>query len=95
MAANGRRNLVFIDGILNKYKYLNILKENLKQSAIKLNLLDDFYFQQDNDSKHTAGIVRKWIVYSTPHTLQTPRRPKSVCLHSMLCKSCMCGQIFL
>ncbi|KOX77774.1 hypothetical protein WN51_10564 [Melipona quadrifasciata] len=55
---NRTGNLVFIDGILNKYKYLNILKENLKQSAIKLNLLDDFYFQQDNDPKHTAGIVK-------------------------------------
>lgn len=72
MAANGTGNLVFIDGIMDKYKYLNILKQNLKQSAIKLNLLDDFYFQQDNDPKHTAEIVKEWIIYNTPHTLQTP-----------------------
>ncbi|KOX71597.1 hypothetical protein WN51_02468 [Melipona quadrifasciata] len=52
MAVNETGSLVFIDGILNKYKYLNILKENLNQGAIKLNLLDDFYFQQHNDPKH-------------------------------------------
>lgn len=37
-----------------------------------MGLADDFYFQQDNDPKHTAEIVRLWIVYHTPHTLKTP-----------------------
>ena len=64
------RNLIFIDGILNKYKYLNILKN--KESARKLRLLEDFHFEQDNDPKHTARIVKEWIVYNTPHMLITP-----------------------
>ena len=54
MAASDTGNLIFIDGILDKCKYLNILKSNLNESAHKLELLEDFHFQQDNDPKHTA-----------------------------------------
>lgn len=36
---SGRR-----DGIRHKYKYLNILEQNLKQSTTKLDLLEDYYF---------------------------------------------------
>ena len=70
VAASGTGNLIFIDGILDKYKYLNILKN--KESARKLRLLEDFHFQQDTDPKHTARIVKEWIVYNTPHMLITP-----------------------
>ena len=59
MGASGTANLIFIDGILDKYKYSNILKNNLKGSARKLGLLEDFHFQQDNDPKHTSRIVKK------------------------------------
>ena len=45
MAVSGTENLIFIDEILDKYKYLNIKKNNLKESARKLGLLEDFYFQ--------------------------------------------------
>ncbi|KOC62209.1 hypothetical protein WH47_03967 [Habropoda laboriosa] len=61
MAAGSTGNLVFIDGILDKYKYLNILKNNVKDSARKLGLLRHFHFQQDNDPKRTAWIVKNWI----------------------------------
>ena len=72
MAASGTGNLIFIDGTLDKYKYLNISKNNFKESARKLGLLEDFHFQQDNDPKHTVRIVIEWIVYNTPHMLITP-----------------------
>lgn len=72
MAAAGVGELVFIEGIMDKFAYKTILQDNLKKSAEKLGLADDFYFQQDNDPKHTAEIVRLWIVYHTPHTLKTP-----------------------
>ncbi|CAK9811766.1 Transposable element Tcb1 transposase [Anthophora quadrimaculata] len=78
MAASGTGNLIFIDGILDKYKYLNILKNNLKESARKLGLLEDFHFQQDNDPKHTARIVKEWIIYNTPHMLITPPQSPDV-----------------
>lgn len=72
MTASGVGNLVVIEEIMDKYKYLAILKNNLKQSAEKLGIADNFYFQQDNDPKHTAHIVRQWIIYNVPHILETP-----------------------
>lgn len=72
MAASGVGELVFIDGIMKKEEYLNILKQNMKQSAVKLGIGDEFYFQQDNDPKHTAEVVRLWLLYNTPHQLKTP-----------------------
>lgn len=53
------RNLIFIDGILDKYKYLGIFKNNLKDRVTKLGLLNNFYFRHHNGSKHTARIVKK------------------------------------
>ncbi|GFU49817.1 transposable element Tc1 transposase, partial [Trichonephila clavipes] len=53
MAATGVGNLVTIDEIMNQYSYLNILKNNLSQSASKLGLDGSFTFEQDNDYKHT------------------------------------------
>lgn len=75
MAASGVGELVFIDEIMDKKVYLNILKENLKKSAEKLGLNKNFYFQQDNDPKHTAYDVRMWIVYNIPHILPSPPQP--------------------
>lgn len=43
--------------------YLNILKNNLKRSAMKLELLENFCSQQDNDTKHMVKIVKKCIMY--------------------------------
>ena len=72
MASSGVGELIFIDEIMDKYVYLNILKQNLLKSTQKLNLPRDFYFQQDRDPKHMAYIVRQWIIYNTAHTLNTP-----------------------
>ncbi|GFT34060.1 transposable element Tc1 transposase [Trichonephila clavipes] len=70
MAANGVRRLTFIDSTLNHMRYINILKENLKQSA--QNLGDDFWFQQDNDPKHTAHNVKLWLLYNIKNQLRSP-----------------------
>ena len=51
---------VFIDGIMDKYRYINILAENLEDSAKKLGL-NDYYFQQDNVPKHTAKEVKEFL----------------------------------
>ena len=72
MAASGVGELVFIDGTMDQYVYLDILKNNLQRSAQKLGLQSDYYFQQDNDPKHTAHNVRCWILYKTHHFLKTP-----------------------
>lgn len=72
MAGNGVGNLVFIDSIMDQFKYLNILKENLKQSAQKLDLEEDFWFQQDNDPKHTAHNIKLWLLYNIKNQLKSP-----------------------
>ena len=72
MASSGVGQLEFIESTMDKYAYLNILKANLKRSAEKLGLENDYYFQQDNDPKHTADIVKLWILYNVPKQLQTP-----------------------
>lgn len=72
MSAAGVGNLVFIDGIMDKNVYLDILKKNLKQSAEKLGILNNFKFYQDNDPKHKAHIVREYLLYNCPKVLETP-----------------------
>ena len=54
MAASGVGNLVFIDGIMDRFVYKKILEDNVLQSAVKLGIIDEFYFQQDNDPKHKS-----------------------------------------
>ncbi|GFV44993.1 transposable element Tcb2 transposase [Trichonephila clavipes] len=63
MAASGVGKLVFIDGIMHKNAYLNILQNNLKESADNLGLGSNFIFQQDNDPKHLAFVVEEWLIY--------------------------------
>lgn len=72
MSSAGVGELVFIDGIMDKTVYLNILKDNVKKSAEKLNLPASFTFQHDNDPKHTSHIARMWIAYNTSHVLPHP-----------------------
>lgn len=72
MAASGVGNLVFIDSIMDRYGYLNILKNNLLESSIKLGLDRSFVFQQDNDPKHTSHVVREWLLYNAKNQLKTP-----------------------
>ena len=60
-AAAGTGQLQKVDGIMRKEQYLEILKHNLKSSARKLKLGRNWIFQQDNDPKHTAHVVTKWL----------------------------------
>lgn len=72
MAASGVGKLQFIDGIMDRWVYLNILKNNLKESAAALSIGRDFIFQQDNDPKHTAMIIKEWLLYNVPKQLNSP-----------------------
>ncbi|GBO30683.1 hypothetical protein AVEN_211102-1 [Araneus ventricosus] len=71
MASSGVRNLDFIDGTMNKYVYLDILKRNLKQSASNLEISRHFKLYQDNDPKHTADICKLWVLYHCPAVIKT------------------------
>lgn len=72
MASNGVGNLEFIESTMDKFQYLNIIKKNIPESATKLGLGNHFMFQQDNDPKHTAYIVKLWLLYNVPKQLHTP-----------------------
>ncbi|GFX37680.1 transposable element Tcb1 transposase [Trichonephila clavipes] len=52
--------------------YIDILNNNLKESAKKLGLDGNFIFQQDNDSKHTARNVKKCGVFFIVNSNCTP-----------------------
>ncbi|GFU69841.1 transposable element Tcb1 transposase [Trichonephila clavipes] len=73
MAATGVANVVIIDEIMNQYSYLNILKNILIQSASKLGLYGSFTFQKNNDPKHTARVVREWLLYNVRKQVKTHR----------------------
>ena len=45
---------------MDKYKYYNILSNNIYKSAEKLGL-NSFIFQQDNDPKHTSNYLKDFI----------------------------------
>lgn len=72
MSASGVGKLAFIESTMDKNMYLNVLKENLIQSAESLALKEDFAFYQDNDPKHTSGVVQSWLVWNCPHNLKPP-----------------------
>ena len=62
MSSSGVRNLHFIDEIMDKVIYKDILMQNLKQSAQKMGFQGSYTFQHDNDPKHTAQFVKTWLI---------------------------------
>lgn len=72
MSASGTGNLEFIETTMNRFGYLNILKNNLRNSAQKLGLEGSFIFQHDNDPKHTSMVVKEWLLYNVPKQLKPP-----------------------
>ena len=63
-SAAGVNNFVFIDGVMDMYKYINILKENLHDSILN--------FYQDNNLKHKVYSTRQWFLYNCPNVIETP-----------------------
>lgn len=72
MSYNGVGNLYFIDNIMDAKSYLKILQSILFDSVEKMGMNTGFVFQQDNDPKHTARIVKEWLLYKVRKTLPHP-----------------------
>nr|XP_006825658.1 PREDICTED: uncharacterized protein LOC102806397 [Saccoglossus kowalevskii] len=53
-SASGPGNLVKVEGIMKKEQYIQVLEDNIRQSAENLHLDPNWTFQQDNDPKYTA-----------------------------------------
>lgn len=65
------RKCIVISCVLDKNKYLDILKENLTQSAVKMAISDSYKFYEDNDPKHESRNVQKYLLYNCPKILDT------------------------
>ena len=52
--------------------YLDILKQHLKTSVRKLKLGHKWFFQMDNDPKHTSKVVAKWLKDNKVKVLEWP-----------------------
>lgn len=68
----GPGNLHIIDGIMDQIKYLQILKENLKNNVPNMGIAECFNFYQNNDPKYRAQNVHLWLLYNCPHVIETP-----------------------
>ena len=75
---------------------MDILKQHLKTSVIKLKLGRNWVFQMDNDPKHTSKVVAKWLKDNTFKVLEWPskipdlnsteRRPTNLTQLHQLCQ---------
>ena len=72
MAANGVGNLAFVEGTMKAVDYVKVLRDNLSSSASKLRISETYYFQQDNDPRHTAMKTKEWLLYNVRRMLKTP-----------------------
>jgi hypothetical protein len=58
ISSKGVGNLEFIDGIMDRFSYTNILANNLAAYAQEIDL-DRYTFQQDNDPKNTSAHTKR------------------------------------
>ena len=72
-AAAGTGKLQKVNGIMRKEQHIEILKHNLKSSArLQLKLGRKWIFQQDNDPKHTAHVVKNLLRHNKIKVLEWP-----------------------
>ena len=57
---------------MRKEDYIKILDENVKDSAGKFQLGHNWKYEQDNDPKHTAKVVKKWFKDNNVNILEMP-----------------------
>ncbi|KAK3522985.1 hypothetical protein QTP86_010494 [Hemibagrus guttatus] len=61
-SAGGPGNLITVNSTMKKEQCIKILNNNnIRQSVEKLGLGHQWTFQHDNDPKHTAKVVKKWL----------------------------------
>lgn len=61
-----------MEGIVKRKKHQKVLKENLRQWAVKVNLGPRFVFQHNNDPKHTSHLVKNYLPKAKINTLDWP-----------------------
>ena len=71
-STSGVRALVFIDGNMTDNMYRDILQKKLFESVKKLNLVNKWIFQHDNDPKRRSYVVANWLVQNEVERLKWP-----------------------
>lgn len=72
MSARGLGKLNFIDGTVNAQKYQHILETSLLPSAQELFPNEDYLFQQDGASCHSAKSTKNWFGNNNIKVLSHP-----------------------
>ena len=62
VSGSGVGRLAEIPTTMDAKLYVNILDNNLIQSATDLGIQDNFIFQSDNDPKHTSRLAKTWLM---------------------------------
>ena len=71
-AAHGVGRLYRVEGILEKHQYQRILQDEMLTSKLALFGESAWFFQQDNDPKHTANINKDWLLQNDVPTMEWP-----------------------
>jgi len=72
MSARRVVSMEFIGNIMTKEVYLKILRTNLTLSTNELQLGANYLFQQENDPKNTAKIMKKYFNENGINLLEWP-----------------------
>jgi len=72
VSSSGVGKLVEITSKMDAKTYVNILENNLIESANQMAIQNDFVFQSDNDPKHTSKLAKKWFADNQINLLECP-----------------------
>ena len=72
MSADRVGELEVIEGNMNAEGCINVLRGNLTRSVVKLGIQDTYFFQHDNDPKHSARITQERLLYNARKVFPTP-----------------------
>ncbi len=72
ISKKGKIGFTFLDQNVDKFYYIEILKNHLLEKANSTFGLNKWRFQQDNAPSHKAVLVKEWLEENTPKKLNHP-----------------------
>ena len=64
--------LCVLDRVMDRFYYRDILEQYLLPSIKSFQFGKEFAFMQDNDPKHTSGLIKGWLKEKKAQTLPWP-----------------------
>ena len=62
------------DVIMNKFYYLDILRQHVKKKADKFGIKDKFAEYQEKGPMHTSSIPKLWLIHNCSKFMSTPAK---------------------